>query len=841
MNIFLSSLTIASIVLCLAIAIPGSVAGEGGHEHDPMLCRDTQCSSRESSSFPAMISSTIEKNDLVVYLGDSVLDRLLLCLQLVGHEGNVIGIEFNNQRFARLVESIHEHHYENNTLLLNSKLTNAIHDVAAFDSSLLAHCYSRSNSNAMTADCTRFLQLSLSRVYDIIGQICPSQIIFGSSVENDIEPLEKMWILTGLLSGSRLIKVCKPTVMIEDVSSKNSQALIEYLEGHEYHEIHWLLSPNKTNQDIKDVTVSIIASSSKRSMKHATSEMWRDVLIPYVQGEYYLHELAPTFSTSVDGWIPHCVDFTLPPCHNYERKHYSFVDQKAIEILNESYLPKFHPNITERINDSSITTEIQLQSLLYSWKADSSTSTIAHIYQSFEEIAERQSNDDVSFILHWHPRISPSIEPGDAVHSIATTHCHHWILSLYEQIIIAEDVGSNKPRYHEVEVHDDRLYLLLQETSEIENLIEACIAATVKQFQLIHNSQIHAYQHLGDGPVIKPYIQSSSSLNITQTKPFDFKLIEDGCLEPIWCSHLQEMQRRIHAWQFPDDPASALGDLDHHQHPSLKRTCANSKYLLYEPVSMHHGIGSIIEQLASAFRFAICANRILVLDHPNYSSATFLKWRYPGCRGSMMECYFQSIHGCEEELSAEEYEHAAVLDAGKFINDYPHRDTRILRLHGLPSYGSCALCGSSWEESSCSSPFFDGLAINRDPTNPSSAATKAPVDARTNHLPHMGAMMTTIKLPWIAQFIRYIFRPQPWFARHLRRIAQASLIGPKNESVSSIDRPFLSLHVRYGMKVLEESLRPLQKYINAMNSKYPHIQNIFVSTETESVIETLRR
>lgn len=210
----------------------------------------------------------------------------------------------------------------------------------------------------------------------------------------------------------------------------------------------------------------------------------------------------------------------------------------------------------------------------------------------------------------------------------------------------------------------------------------------------------------------------------------------------------------------------------------------------------------------------------------------------------MIDCYFMPIHGCEDELYPEDYEYATVLDAGKFINDYPFRDTRVLRLHGLPSYGPCALCGSAWHENSCQSTqhsFFDGLGINRDATNPSSASTKAPVDSKYNHLPHMGAMMTTIKLPWIAQFIRFIFRPRPWFANHIQRVAMASLIGPSNESVTSIARPFLSLHVRYGMKVLEEPLHPLQKYINAMNKKYPHITNIFVSTETESVIEVLRR
>lgn len=247
-----------------------------------------------------LLLSIIQSNELLIYIGESIVDRLLQCLRLVGPQGNVIGIEMDSQIFPQLVQSIHEYRFENNTLLLNSLLTDAIHDVNAFDSALLSHCYSRSHANAMTPDCTRFLQLSLSRVYDIIGGICPSQVIFGS-ISMDLDALEHPLILTGLFSGQRLIKGCKPMITVENVTSRISQALIYFLEGHGYHDIYWLLSPQSSDQD--SVTVSIIANAWKRSLQEIFGEIFNTSdnvsnlisarqLFPYQRGKYYLHEVS---------------------------------------------------------------------------------------------------------------------------------------------------------------------------------------------------------------------------------------------------------------------------------------------------------------------------------------------------------------------------------------------------------------------------------------------------------------------------------------------------------------------------------------------------------------------
>ena len=54
-----------------------------------------------------------------------------------------------------------------------------------------------------------------------------------------------------------------------------------------------------------------------------------------------------------------------------------------------------------------------------------------------------------------------------------------------------------------------------------------------------------------------------------------------------------------------------------------------------------------------------------------------------------------------------------------------------------------------------------------------------------------------------------------------------------------IPRPYASLHIRYGNKIIEQKLQPLQKYMNYVRKRAPHVRNIFVSTETESVINDL--
>merc|ERR1712224_242777 len=60
-----------------------------------------------------------------------------------------------------------------------------------------------------------------------------------------------------------------------------------------------------------------------------------------------------------------------------------------------------------------------------------------------------------------------------------------------------------------------------------------------------------------------------------------------------------------------------------------------------------------------------------------------------------------------------------------------------------------------------------------------------------------------------------------------------------NDIQAHIPGPYASMHIRYGMKIIEQPLQPLKKYMNYMVKKAPHIREIFVSTETEWVIHAL--
>jgi hypothetical protein len=138
------------------------------------------------------------------------------------------------------------------------------------------------------------------------------------------------------------------------------------------------------------------------------------------------------------------------------------------------------------------------------------------------------------------------------------------------------------------------------------------------------------------------------------------------------------------------------------------------------------------------------------------------------------------------------------------------------------------------------------------------------IDRSMLHFWHSSAFMGTIKVFWLSQFTRYILRPQRWFADSLKYIVNYKLrrltckgvpldgMGMQDcvpdEGSSScctsdlqthISGPYASLHIRYGMKVIEQPLQPLKKYMNYMAKKAPHVRDIFVSTETEWVIHSL--
>ena len=70
----------------------------------------------------------------------------------------------------------------------------------------------------------------------------------------------------------------------------------------------------------------------------------------------------------------------------------------------------------------------------------------------------------------------------------------------------------------------------------------------------------------------------------------------------------------------------------------------------------------------------------------------------------------------------------------------------------------------------------------------------------------------------------------------MKQLKSSQLIRYAN---GSIPGPYVSLHVRFGNKVAEQELKPLENYMNMIAKKYPLVNNIFVSTETEDIIAVL--
>eukprot|EP01036_Dinobryon_divergens_P027108 gene27108-35827_t len=331
-------------------------------------------------------------------------------------------------------------------------------------------------------------------------------------------------------------------------------------------------------------------------------------------------------------------------------------------------------------------------------------------------------------------------------------------------------------------------------------------------------------------------------LPLVLREPFRFELQDDVCGEPIFCGHTRVFQRRLLAWQYPDLAASAPSRI--RQWP--RRSCDTAKFLVFEPPSENHGLGSMLEVVAAAFRKAICLDRILVLQPlVTLQALAMLKWLHPGCRGNVFECYFQPISGCV--VTAEEIERAKQLNHtstnGDFFDAYPLRDERVLLLHGLPVSDPCGLCMDQWP---MNGHFFDGLFVmGVSKPIPPEEAVHASEDSEPGH--HYRAFMESSRQVWIGQFLRFLMRPRPWLTQTLQQAVKLSMVSPAIDghgdrlSWSSFPTSFLSMHVRFGMKAMEVDLHPLNRYMTIAQRKVPYIRDVFVSTETEAVIETLVR
>ena len=185
----------------------------------------------------------------------------------------------------------------------------------------------------------------------------------------------------------------------------------------------------------------------------------------------------------------------------------------------------------------------------------------------------------------------------------------------------------------------------------------AQVAYTTEESQIAENADSNT-----------PYVKIPFSAD--NNEPFAFNFDEEICAEPVFCLHTVEFQRRLHQWQNPS--------------PS---DCEKGKFLLYEPPSGNNGIGSMLQLIGSVLRQALCLGRRLYLMPSFFESHTTFRWKVESCSNetSSMECYFESLTSCS--LTMEEILNAPVSESGYGIHAYPLRDTRIVRLVGLPAHG----------------------------------------------------------------------------------------------------------------------------------------------------------
>lgn len=352
------------------------------------------------------------------------------------------------------------------------------------------------------------------------------------------------------------------------------------------------------------------------------------------------------------------------------------------------------------------------------------------------------------------------------------------------------------------------------------------------------------------------------SFTTQKHEPFSIKVAaspEFPCGDSIWCDHYFHLIKRVFDYQNPSphpfvDPHSEAPDgsnmnlfntLSLYKAYAKSEECASSRFLVYKMDPQMKGIGAILNTIAIVLRYAICNNRVLYLM-PMDLVWSEERWKYPGCRGSFLECYFLPMTQCV--LTEAEITKADTLHEGDGIDTFPWKHHRVVKMTGFPRHGKCTMCGDAWEGNL---QFFDGLYYGANGFFATEKSHQWSLK-KYSHLWHTASFMTGVKLPWQSLMVRYIMRPRQWFKTLLRDIVDSrlvigrcSMVGDRDacdvylEAQSSVPGPYASMHVRFGNKAAEVDLKSLNEYIQLLRTKHPHIRNVFVSTETERVIYEL--
>ena len=277
----------------------------------------------------------------------------------------------------------------------------------------------------------------------------------------------------------------------------------------------------------------------------------------------------------------------------------------------------------------------------------------------------------------------------------------------------------------------------------------------------------------------------SQQLDILSEFPVRSLLDENVCGEEVWCKDSHKLQKRIYDWQNPGP-----------------EKCKTAKFLVHSPKNI--GIGAMIHMTVDAMNIAMNTGRILY-----FRKNVQLPWQSEGCKRESLDCYFLPMTSCE-------------LDESK-LNNIPSWNDQtwkglvasgapIARLdfskHGRP-VGPALWCRHQGADGHLPAWFLEGIASK---------------DA------------FLIEGVTMAQFVRYMLRPQDWFRKSIKHRLHTA----HRAHNMTLPKPFASVHVRYGDKAREAPRHSLSQYMSLLRTKRPDIKTVFVSTETESVISDLR-
>lgn len=320
----------------------------------------------------------------------------------------------------------------------------------------------------------------------------------------------------------------------------------------------------------------------------------------------------------------------------------------------------------------------------------------------------------------------------------------------------------------------------------------------------------------------------------------------------------------------------------------IEDRCASTRLLVYEIEGMRMGIGSMVTTLGAMMRFAMCHNRTLVIS-PQDEDPFVSRWKFPGCTTTTFECYFQPISSCLP--SVKEIYDAPSVFRGQDLDKEPNAAARIVKMTGLPLLGHCSLCNDAWGDHTSTNRglgpytknadvrykpysynmdwagdarFFDGfptgekVAMNFDVDLWESKPLLG-VLSRTSRrwysYFHFGAFRGVTKLPWMSSTVRFLLRPKAWFSQLLQYLVASTLRcgnepaipvsvrnhnasgetsseGPSSVFFGQIPHPYVSMHIRHGIKITEQKLVEVDHYFATMRKKYPRTHRVFLSTES---------